>query len=880
MKYQIVLDDNFILYDLRDRELIVEDPELDLKVSKIGKLTFSINKEHPYFNYIEKKLSKINVFKNGKTIFRGRVISDEQDLYNNKSILCESALSYLNDSIIRPNSFKGTPEEFFRMIINYHNSQVSDNQKIKIGIVTVTDPNNYITRSWEDYIYSWELLEKRGVNLLGGYLVERYEDDGTYLDWVADFDETSTQNIEFGENIIDILAKNDASSTYSVIVPLGAEIEKEDGTKERLTIESVNDGKDYLINQNAYNKYGWVVAPISKTKWDDVTIPANLKTKGESFLNNQAIMMATSLEITALDLQATNSNIDSFFIYQYVNVISTIHNISKKFLLNHIVIPLAHPENTQITVGETTSTLTGIEISNINKIGNIEKDFEINKAKVEQIDKSVDELVKINEIFTTEIGQTEEAIKLAADGLRDLSGYIREVEGTNSITLSDTGKSDGYVKKLVITGFTELGLYPGMVYPSDNIHPGVLKNYCLVISGNGETNEIYINLEEPLTGNDELIIEDNKLYVKKDGITSFKSQIISLKTYDGETTYSIKYFDNLSFYCKYMIKNSITESFATKSEANALFEVTNEIIKGKVSRDELEAELNILSNEINAKVSDDDLNAQVQILSNNINSKVSKGNVVNEINQSLEETKINANRISLNGYISNSSRNFEITEEGKAKFVDVTITGGDINLPSGGKVIGGDGILTNLQYSSVGQFEGFTQLGFGADYLNGNVQFYNKDICIDVDIPSNFKVVSAYLTLYHTPALWNYWNDTSGSVDVWGYPRNLKLYKASADSQNYSFKMSMGGDYSTSLGSISLSEISNAFGSTTYTPTNTSGSSVVVKKSIDIKDYLTSGSTHKLIVRSSDSVPSDEGTACNKTGIARAVVNIIGYMSF
>lgn len=403
MKYQITLDNKenknspYILYDLRNAELVLENPELDLTISKVGKLSFSIYSDHPYFDKLEKKSSKISVYKDNRTIFRGRIVEDEQGLYNNKSVLCESALAYLNDSIVRPSSFSGSPLDFLIMIINNHNLQVSDEQKLLLGNVTVEDPNNYISRSWEDYLSSWEVLEKRGIELVGGYLVERYEDDGTYIDWLEDFDDTSTQVIEFGENIIDIFARNNANNTYSVAIPLGVETENEDGTKTRLTIESVNNGLDYIVNQDALNKYGWIVAPVSETTWDDVTLASNLKTKCENWLNNQGVMIESEFEITALDLQATDKNIESFFIYEYVRIKSKPHNIDKILLLSSIKIPLAHPENTQITVGESVNTLTGIELGNkqnidnvIERVGIVEKNYTINNEKLNDIEKAIE----------------------------------------------------------------------------------------------------------------------------------------------------------------------------------------------------------------------------------------------------------------------------------------------------------------------------------------------------------------------------------------------------------------------------------------------------------------------------------------------------------
>lgn len=434
MKYQIKCDDN-ILYDLRDKELFVESPNLNLEINKVGTLTFSIYPDHPYFDRLVKLKSKIVAKRGNKEIFRGRIINDEQGIYNEKNIECESSLAYLNDSIYRPGSFSGTPEELFTLIINNHNSQVTDGQKLKKGTVTVTDPNNYISRSWEDYLSSWELLNTRLLEPLGGYLVERYEDDGTYIDWLEDFKNgdsllVSTQTIEFGENLVNILAKNDASTTYSVVIPLGYEIENEDGTKERLTIKSVNDNKDYLVNETALAAYGWKVAPVSETTWDDVTLASNLKTKGQNYLNNQAVMIASTLEITALDLAAIDQDIEFFFIYKYVRIKSTPHNFNKAYLLKSITIPFDHPESTQITLGETSNTLTGIELGNkqkidgvITRVETIEADYVTNEVVGEVIESELTSNPNItniiNEVVSSNTSILQNAENIIMTALQD-----------------------------------------------------------------------------------------------------------------------------------------------------------------------------------------------------------------------------------------------------------------------------------------------------------------------------------------------------------------------------------------------------------------------------------------------------------------------------
>ena len=462
--YQIKLNDT-VFYDIRDKDLFVENPQLDLEINKVGTLTFKVYPSHPLFNRIENKVSKFTVYKNNKIIFKGRMISEEQGIYSSKNIEVEDSLAYLNDSIVRPYSFKGTPEEHFINLINNHNLQVTEEQKIKVGIVTVTDANNYIIRSSESYDNTLKIITEDLVNKLGGYLRIRYENDGTYIDYLEDFNDTSTQTIELGKNLIDVLVENNAAEVYSAVIPLGAEIENEDGTKHRLTIESVNNGLDYLVNEEAFNKYGWIVAPIGETTWDDVTIASNLKTKGKTYLDNQAVMLKSTLEISAIDLNVTDEQIEAFFIYEYVRFISELHNINRTYLLTKISIPLANPENMKVTLGEETNTLTGIQMGNglkvedlVNKVGIVEKNYTINNEKLNDIEKSI-------EYFSVDLAQYNLTIATDNTGIPletknydvNYSAYYKgesvkpnvTVKGTNTgITTSTT---DTYIRFITST---------------------------------------------------------------------------------------------------------------------------------------------------------------------------------------------------------------------------------------------------------------------------------------------------------------------------------------------------------------------------------------------------------------------------------------------
>ena len=451
---------NYVLYDLRDEDLILENPQLDLEVNKVGNLSFSIYPNHPHFDIIQKLSSKLTVLKNNTVIFMGRVISDEQGLYNNKKVDCEGVLGYLNDSIVRPFTFSGTPAQFFTNLFNDHNLQVSEEQQLKVGVITVTDPNDYISRSSIDYKSTWDVLNDALISKLGGYLRVRYESDGVYVDYLEDFDDTSTQVIEFGENLIDVLVKNDAADVCSVVIPLGAEIEKEDGTTEKLTIKSVNNGLDYLINQDAYEKYGFIVAPVENTTWDDVTVPSNLLNKGNEYLNNQAVMLKSTIELSSADLSLVDKDIESFWIYQYIRFISSMNGIKERYLLNKISIPISSPETMKITLGKEITSLTGIEMSNkndlnnvINRVGKVEKDYIIESSKLSDLEKSIN-------YFSVDLSQynitipTNENKKPLETKNYDVNfyGYFKgqQIVPTVSINNSNTGitvtQTDSYIR--------------------------------------------------------------------------------------------------------------------------------------------------------------------------------------------------------------------------------------------------------------------------------------------------------------------------------------------------------------------------------------------------------------------------------------------------
>lgn len=422
--------DAYPLLDLRDEKLILVNPKVKLEVNTVGEGSFTIYKNHPYYGKLKKKKSVFEVSDEIGVLFRGRMTEHTRDFYNGKAVDLEGAMAFFNDSLVPAYNFPedhlddesyietsesgNVVEYFLQWLLENHNSQVQDFQKFKLGIVTVTDPNNYITRSDTNIQSTWDVLKsKLFESALGGYLCIRYEADGNYIDYLSEFTLTNTQEINFGKNLLDLKQTEDANETYSAIVPIGAEIEieteyeNEDGSpitaKKKLTLESIEDGAitddiykitlenglHALYSKSAVEEYGWIFAPVSKTTWEDVAEVQNLLSKGTEWLSTQGVMESDSVEITAADLHFTDEEIRSFRIYRKIIVNTAPHDMFDDYDLTKLDIDLLNPQNTKITVGETKLTLTdqnrNEHSENNEKIEEVKKDVEENRTETAEV---------------------------------------------------------------------------------------------------------------------------------------------------------------------------------------------------------------------------------------------------------------------------------------------------------------------------------------------------------------------------------------------------------------------------------------------------------------------------------------------------------------
>lgn len=346
--YTVYCDEKPI-YDLRNEELVLGSPKLTLEESNTGSFQFTILPTHPYYDDVIDLVSNIVVKQDGEEIFSGIPTEHTEDFYKRRTFYCTGELSYLKNTTQPMAEYHDmTVRGFLEALLNVHNSKVNDKRKFYVGAVTVKDNNDSLYR-YTNYETTLECINEKLIKKLGGHIKIRKENGKRYIDYIEDYAKVSNQIIQFGENLMDFTKDYDTSDICTVLIPLGARQGESpiSALDAYLDITSVNDGKNYIVNQDAVNKYGWIEKVV---KWDDVNVPSILKSKGEKYLKEVQYEPQT-LEIKAIDLHNLDVNTDAIRVLDSVRVVSKPHNLDKFFLVTKRQIPLNKPSDEVFTFG-------------------------------------------------------------------------------------------------------------------------------------------------------------------------------------------------------------------------------------------------------------------------------------------------------------------------------------------------------------------------------------------------------------------------------------------------------------------------------------------------------------------------------------------------
>lgn len=326
-------------------------------VNAVDSFTFTIYPDNAGYDKLKPLTTSVTVTDDstGKDIFIGRVLKcpdsmDEQGLIC-KSVTCEGRLGWLYDSVQPYAEYKVVGiRTVLASFISKHNTQVGDDKHISVGQVTVTGENNYTYSV--NWVSTMDAISEQLVGKFGGEIQLRDQNGKVYIDYLEHIGHGTDTKIELAVNLKTISREVDETSVITRLYPLGTKLTD---SEKRLTIGSVNGGKDYIEDSALVAKYG----VISGTQtWDDVTQASILKTKATAFLKS-ANKAKKQYKITAVDLSTIDMNFEQFELGCWYRIVNPLMGIDEDLRIIGITINLDSPEQSELTFGDKFETMTG-----------------------------------------------------------------------------------------------------------------------------------------------------------------------------------------------------------------------------------------------------------------------------------------------------------------------------------------------------------------------------------------------------------------------------------------------------------------------------------------------------------------------------------------
>lgn len=406
---------------------LLEGSNIKKGINTFDSFEFSLLPDNPGFQKLRPMNTLITVLDTlrNKEVFRGRVLiptnqmdSDETFEY---SYLCASVLSFLQDTIQDYAKIQNTtPEQFFRYLIDVHNSKVKEPyKKFVVGKVTVTNSTDNVYRYVDETKTTFETIKEKLIDRIGGELQVRYENGVNYIDYLETAGKKSETTIEVEKNMLSFSKEIDPTDVVTVFYPRGARPET-DGESEnggeysaaepRLTISSVNGGKDYLLaSQEMIDEFGYVEGSQA---FDDINDPQILKTRGQQFLDRQKAALV-KYQLQAVDLSLLNIDPETYEVGNYHTVKNKYLGVEEALRIEGMTIDLINPEVSSLTIGDKTKMLSDYQ-----------KEVNAANRAYKELQSSVTELAKSN----IKLGNS---LKIAQDDLNKIQEELINVDLSN-----------------------------------------------------------------------------------------------------------------------------------------------------------------------------------------------------------------------------------------------------------------------------------------------------------------------------------------------------------------------------------------------------------------------------------------------------------------
>lgn len=357
-------------------------------INAINSFTFSMLPDNAGFYGINEFTTAVTAYNDRKQRydFTGRVLYAETTMSEDgkiaKNVTCESIAGYLCDS------YQGYVKEknwtvvgLLQHLIDTHNAQVEEYKRFQIGVVEVTDPNDNIYLGIQ-YENTWDSIQEKLIDKLGGELQFRVEGGVNYIDYLLKIGEEKTTPIALSKNMRSITREQDPTTYVTRLLPLGSKtmeyVEKTDDngdvvkdengnvvmeyitTERRMTIDEPNRQNIYIDDEEAIALYGIHVGVVI---WDDCGLPVRLKAKGEEWMR-QNNRVRTKYSIGYLDLSLLGIDPESVEIGNTYPIQNSLIGVDDRARVIKHTIDIVEETKSTIEVGDSLKTLSDIQRDN------------------------------------------------------------------------------------------------------------------------------------------------------------------------------------------------------------------------------------------------------------------------------------------------------------------------------------------------------------------------------------------------------------------------------------------------------------------------------------------------------------------------------------
>lgn len=417
---------------------------LEQSLSDIGTFEFELMYDHPLYNKIEPITGLVKIInKYDKEVeFYGRVLKPDAGMDSSglfaKTFVCESVLGYLQDST---QTFQRVPnngvEDYFRRIIDVHNSQVEPHKRFKVGRVTVLNQSDTPYR-YIGYDTTFETIKTYLIGRLGGYIHLRLEDDGMYLDYLRSVGEEVESPIQLGTNIETARRELDLSNLITRLVPLGADLDKDNRdeetgqyvVRERVTINSVNGGKSYVEDAELVKRFGILQRPMDWTEIKDARI---LLQRGQQYMQNQKIAIS-AWSVSVVELYLIDQSFKKFKVGNTHPIDNAPLSGVERLQIIKKIIDVTQPESVELTVGADSMTLSKFQLQQQEATKSMEKvlaDQQAANAKLESQTNYNNQM----SLLQTELSQYQANSESFAQEIRVLTEQIAQLDPESDASL-------------------------------------------------------------------------------------------------------------------------------------------------------------------------------------------------------------------------------------------------------------------------------------------------------------------------------------------------------------------------------------------------------------------------------------------------------------